>query len=222
MLSDRLGHGLDKFAAPFVCVLANWGITPNNLTVAGALTNVVAAAALVFGHFRIGGILILLGGSFDLLDGALARKIGLQSEFGAVLDSTFDRYSDVLPIFGLMLFYSGWSESGPLRFTGMLLCGIVILGTLLVPYVRARAENFIERCHVGIAERAERVIIFAGGLILDADIVALWILAIMTHFTVIQRLWYVKTQLKKERETEHNPGGQNSSQLSATELKIKI
>ncbi len=222
MLSNKLGHRLDKIAAPFVKVLARAGVTPNNLTIAGALTNVVAAGALVFGHFRVGGVLILLGGTFDLLDGALARSVKLQSPFGAVLDSTLDRYSDVLPILGLMLYYSGWTGNAPLRFGGMILCGIVILGSLLVPYVRARAENVIEQCGVGLGERAERVLIFAAGLIFDADIIALWILAILTHTTVIHRLWYVRAQLKRPKETGKSADEQNSHRFTVSEVKSKI
>jgi phosphatidylglycerophosphate synthase len=99
---------------------------------------------------------------------------------------------------------------------------VVILGSLLVPYVRARAENFIERCDVGVAERAERVIILAGGLVLDADIAALWILAILTHLTVLQRLWYVNKQLKKEGETEDRVKRNNENHFVASDVKSKI
>jgi CDP-diacylglycerol--glycerol-3-phosphate 3-phosphatidyltransferase len=222
MLSNKLSHRLDKQIAPFVRLLARFGVTANMLTVAGAITNAVAAATLVYGHFAVGGVLVLLGGTCDLLDGALARKTGQQSRFGAVLDSTLDRYSDVLPILGLMLYYSGWSENSVLRFGGMTLCGIVILGSLLVPYVRARAETIIEHCDVGIAERAERVLIFAAGLILNFDIPALWILAIITHATVIQRLWYVRAQLKKENQSEHGAGRPNKEEFAPSDYKGKL
>jgi phosphatidylglycerophosphate synthase len=222
MLSKKLNHNLDKALSPIARALARGGATPNNLTVAGALVSAVAAASLVFGHFRIGGILIFLGGLFDLLDGAVARNVGQQTRFGAVFDSTLDRYSDALPVFGLMLYYSGWTETGSLRFGGMALCGVVILGSLLIPYVRARAENFIERCDVGIAERAERVVVLAGGLVLDADIAALWILAVLTHLTVLQRLWYVNKQLKKEGETEDRVKRNNQNHFAASDVKSKI
>ncbi|RJP17162.1 MAG: CDP-alcohol phosphatidyltransferase family protein [Candidatus Abyssobacteria bacterium SURF_5] len=222
MLSAKLDHRLDKVVLPVVRLLARAGLTPNNLTIAGALTSAVAAAALLFGHFRIGGILILLGGVFDLLDGALARVVGQQTRFGAVLDSTLDRYSDVLPILGLMLYYSGWTETGPLRLGGMMLCGAVILGSLLVPYVRARAELMIERCDIGIAERAERILILSGGLVIDADIAALWILAILTHFTVFQRLWFVRKQLKQDEEAHNHVERPNQHKLAASDLEGKL
>ncbi len=192
------------------------------LTIGGAITNTVAAIVLAYGHYRVGGVIVLMGGAFDLLDGALARVVGKQSAFGSVLDSTLDRYSDALPLFGLMLYYSGWNPAeGAMRFRDMVLCGVVILGSLMVPYVRAKAESLLQRCDIGLAERAERVIIFAGGLIVNADVAALWILAVLTHFTVIQRLLYVRAHLREGPETlEHaSPKGK---ELTPSDAKSKL
>jgi phosphatidylglycerophosphate synthase len=222
MISKLLNHRLDSAILPVSRFLGWLGVTPNSMTVAGAVTSAIAAVTLTFGHFRVGGVLVLLGGLFDLLDGALARNVGQQSEFGAVLDSTLDRYSDILPILGLMLFYSGWTRNSSLQFGGMILCGVVILGSLLVPYVRARAERFIEKCNVGVAERAERLIIFAGGLILNADILALWILAILTHLTVFHRLWYARVQLRREDESADHVQRPDGTKLVASDVKSKI
>lgn len=206
--------------APLARGLAALGVSPNMLTVAGAVTNLVAAFTLLYGHFVVGGVFVLMGGLCDLLDGALARVVGRQSRFGGVLDSTLDRYSDVLPILGLSLYYSGWHPPGEMRFGGMALCGVAILGSLLVPYVRARAERFVEKCDVGIAERAERVIIFAGGLIIGVEVWALWALAILTHLTVIQRLLYVRAQLRQESDASSStpPEGE---ELTASDAKSK-
>ena len=200
MLSSKLNHKLDKPLGPLVRCLAGFGISPNMLSVAGAVMNVIAAAALIYGHLRSGSALIVVGGICDLLDGALARVTGKQSQFGSVVDSTLDRYSDGLPVLGLLLHYSGW-VSGTTRFGAMTLCSIVILGTFLVPYVRAKAESIGKRCDVGLAERAERIIILAGGLMIGAEIVSLWVLAVLTHLTVIQRLLHVSSQLGGESET---------------------
>jgi CDP-diacylglycerol--glycerol-3-phosphate 3-phosphatidyltransferase len=197
VLSSKLNHKFDKYLGPAVRGLARLGISPNMLTVAGAATNLVAAVALLYGYFRAGGILVILGGLCDLLDGALARTDGRQTRFGEVLDSTLDRYSDIVPIFGLLLYYSGWRNDGESRLGYMALCGVVILGSLLVPYVRARAESLVA-CNVGTAERAERVIIFAAGLIFLQILWALVILAILTHVTVIQRLLYVRARLTQK------------------------
>ncbi len=206
---------------PFVRALAGFGITPNMLTVSGVITNAVAGVTLVYGHFRVGGVLILLGGLCDLLDGALARTMHKQSSFGKVLDSTFDRYSDTLPILGLMLFYSGWSDFGHLEFGGMILCGLFVLGSLLIPYVRAKAESLGQDCDVGLAGRAERVIIFAIGLITNADIVALWILAVITHLTVLHRLLHVRSAIMEETESAKLVEGE-SEELPASDVKTKL
>jgi CDP-diacylglycerol--glycerol-3-phosphate 3-phosphatidyltransferase len=200
MLSNKLKHRLDKPLTPLIRFLAAFGVSPNMLTVAGAIMNIAAAVMLVYGHLLIGGILVLIGGMFDLLDGALARVVSKQSRFGTILDSTLDRYSDAAPILGLLLHYSGWSPYFAIEPANMVLCGVVMIGSLLVPYVRARAESQGQVCDMGFAERAERVIIFAGGLILGIEVAALWALAILTHFTVIQRLLFVHAQLREGQE----------------------
>ncbi|MBI5118586.1 CDP-alcohol phosphatidyltransferase family protein [Candidatus Poribacteria bacterium] len=222
MLSSKLGHRLDKPLAPVARWLAGLGVSPNMLTVAGAIPNVVAAVVLAYGHYRVGGVIVLMGGAFDLLDGAVARVVGKQTRFGSILDSTLDRYSDALPIFGLMLYYSGWNPpEGRMRFGDMILCAAVVLGSLLVPYVRARAESLLQRCDIGLAERAERVIIFAVGLIINADVAALWILAVLTHLTVLQRLLYVRAHLHEApEELEH--AGSKGKKLKPSNAKSNL
>jgi phosphatidylglycerophosphate synthase len=221
MLSSKLNHRLDKPLAPIVRGLDRLGISPNMLTVAGAIMNLFATVMVVYGHFRVGGVLVIIGGLFDLLDGALARVVGKKSQFGSVLDSTLDRYSDILPLFGILLYYSGWVQSADIRFGDMVLCGVVILGSLLVPYVRARAEVLVECCDVGLAERAERVIIFAGGLLINADVAALWILAVLTHLTVLQRLLYVRVQLRAEPDVPR-PARPEGEELTTSDAKGEL
>lgn len=218
MLSSKLNYQLDRYLAPFVRLLAGFGISPNMLTIAGATANLIAAAVLAYGYLPVGGVLVIIGGLCDLLDGALARVEAKKTRFGEVLDSTLDRYSDMTPIFGLLLYYSGWRHTGEARLAHMILCGVVILGSFLVPYVRARAESLVA-CNVGIAERAERVIIFAGGLILQRELWALGILAILTHLTVIQRLVHVRNQLAR-RLADFKPA--NVEQLTTSDAKSKL
>jgi CDP-diacylglycerol--glycerol-3-phosphate 3-phosphatidyltransferase len=158
---------------------------------------------------------------FDLLDGALARVTDRQTRFGTVLDATLDRYSDAAPLLGLLLHYSGWSLYYAMRPGNMILCGVAMIGSLLVPYVRARAESQGQDCEVGFAERAERVIIFAGGLILGIETAALWTLAILTNITVIQRLLYVRAQLREEDEAER-PAQPDGKKLITRDAKGDI
>lgn len=218
MLSNKLKHKLDRPLAPFVRFLAGFGISPNMLTVAGMIINVAAAMMLFYGHLLLGGVLVLIGGLFDLFDGALARVVGKQSRLGIILDATLDRYSDTVPILGLLLHYSGWSPYYNIKPMNMALCGLLMIGSLMVPYVRARAESQGLRCEIGLAERAERVIIFAGGLILGIEVAVIWILTILTHLTVIQRLLYVNSQSQEEQETFRS-APRDSEELAVPEVK---
>jgi len=198
MLSRKLGHKLDKPLAPVVRSLADLGISPNMLTVAGLIMSAAAGVILALDSLVLGGVLVLVGGLFDLFDGMLARVANRQTRFGEVYDSTLDRYSDILPIFGLMLHYSGWHASAAPRFALMTLCCVAVAGTILVSYVRARAEPLVGRCDVGFAERAERVILFGGGLIIGVEVAALLALAVLTHVTLAQRLLYVRHCLQED------------------------
>jgi phosphatidylglycerophosphate synthase len=218
MLSNKLKHRLDRPLTPFVRFLAGFGISPNMLTVAGMIMNIAAAMMLVYGHLLLGGVLVLMGGLFDLFDGALARVVGKQSRLGTLLDATLDRYSDTAPILGLLLHYSGWSLYYSIKPANMAICGLLMIGSLLVPYVRARAESQGLHCEVGLAERAERVIIFAGGLILGIEVAAIWILTILTHLTVIQRLIHVRAQFQKEQEI-FQPAPPDSEELIVPNVK---
>ncbi len=173
--------------------LARTGVTPNGLTLIGFFLNVIVAAFLAGGFLRLGGVLLLLAGAFDTLDGALARVTGLSSRFGAFLDSTLDRYSEAILLFGLS--FEGMQRGDR---TVVLLAFAVIIGSLMVSYCRARAEGLNLDCEVGIAPRPERVLILGLGLIVGLEIVALAILAVITHVTAVQRILHVRAATRRE------------------------
>ena len=166
--------------------LARTGVTPDGLTLIGFFLNVVVAAVLATGSLRLGGVLLLLAGAFDTLDGALARVTDSSSRFGAFLDSSLDRYSESVLLGGL-LFEASRRGDGLVE----LLAFVVVVGSLMVSYCRARAEGLGLDCEVGFAPRPERVVILGVGLILGLEVIALAILAVLTHFTAIQRILYV-------------------------------
>jgi phosphatidylglycerophosphate synthase len=139
---------------------------------------------------RLGGILILLSGGFDLLDGIVARTTGKVTAFGAFLDSVLDRYSDAALFIGIGIYLS----ENPLN---ILLLSLTFIGTFLISYVRARAEGLGLTCNVGLMERPERIILLAIGGIFDILIPVLWILFVFTHFTVLQRIYHVWKTVKK-------------------------
>jgi CDP-diacylglycerol--glycerol-3-phosphate 3-phosphatidyltransferase len=154
--------------------------------------NIVAAYVIATGHFLLGGVLILGSGLFDLLDGALARFTKRTTKFGAVLDSTVDRVSEAATLCGLLIWYVA-KEGATLEIVLIL---AVLIGSFLVSYVRARAEGLGWQCQVGLFTRAERVIVLAGGLLINQIFVALCILAVFVFVTVVQRLVYLWKQEK--------------------------
>ena len=189
-------QALAKSVNPVANTLVKMKVTPDAVTWAGAIGNlVVSAAFLVHGHFLIGGILIALLSLSDLLDGTMARLTGTQSAWGAFLDSTLDRVSDAAVIGALIYFYAeaNTSSDNVTMIAGMI---ALVMGQL-TSYARARAEGLGIECKVGIAERAERSIILLTGIIvtglgLNIMPACLWLLATLGTITVGQRIGHVR------------------------------
>jgi CDP-diacylglycerol--glycerol-3-phosphate 3-phosphatidyltransferase len=175
-----------RITTPFLTVLSRSRIKPNTLTWAGLVVSFVSAYAIATGHLVIAGILVLISGLFDILDGALARATAQSTRFGAMLDSTFDRLADAALLFGVALLYLRTGE-----WVNIVLAFLALVGSFLTSYTRARAEGLGIACPVGLFTRAERVIILALGLLLDQVLIALAVLTGLAFFTVGQRLVYV-------------------------------
>lgn len=171
---------------PFASALVRLGVTPNMITIVGFLLNVVVAWVIATGNLLVGGILVLLVGLFDMLDGAVARVGGRVTTFGGFLDSTLDRYSEALVLFGVLVVYTTAGQT-----TEVFLVYAVIVGSIMVSYARARAEGLGLNCEVGWLPRPERIALIGFGLILNQMTVVLWILAILTNFTAVQRIVHV-------------------------------
>ena len=194
-------HSLSNLIAePIARFVARSGITPNMLTWLGLLLNIGVAAVLAWGYLFVGGFLVLAAGAFDLLDGAVARVTGRTSKFGALLDSTVDRFSEAALLFGLLVYYAMQNHV-----QGTLVVFLALVGSFAVSYVRARAEGLGLQCGVGWFTRPERVVLLALGLILSplpfVLLAALWILAVMANFTAAQRIYYVWKQTCKTSGT---------------------
>lgn len=192
---SEISEQAHRLTEPAARVIAKTGITPNALTIIGLLLNVGVAWVLSKGpeYFLLGGFLILIVGAFDLLDGALARVTGRITRFGGLLDSTLDRYSEAVLLFGLLWFYA-WQQ-GTLE---VILIFATIVGSMLISYVRARAEGMGLDCHVGIMRRTIRILTLAFGLLINQVTIILWILAVLTNLTAAQRLFYVWRWTRKE------------------------
>lgn len=176
-----------------VAPLARAGVTPNGLTLFGLFLNIVAGAVLATGALIPGGICVLIAGASDLFDGALARVTNQNTKFGAFLDSTLDRYSEAVVLLGVQAALLRSTEPAWMIWTGVLLCYVFAIGSLMVSYTRARAEGLGLRCEVGLLQRPERIAILGIGLLLPLP----WLLAVLaalgllTQFTVLQRIIHV-------------------------------
>ena len=175
---------------PAVRFLARISITPSIITWFGFLLAVGAAALIVTGHLFAAGFVVLFAGFFDMLDGALARYTNQTTCFGAVLDSTLDRLSEAVLLIGILLYVGNQS------LVAVLLVFFALFGSLLVSYIRARAEALDLECQVGLFTRAERVIVLALGLLLNQIVIALAIIVVFSFFTFGQRLIYVWQQTR--------------------------
>jgi CDP-diacylglycerol---glycerol-3-phosphate 3-phosphatidyltransferase len=193
------------FTDPIVDGLARAGVTPNMLTVAGVAGNLVAAVLAARGEFVPAGLLVLAASSLDMLDGALARATGKATDFGSVFDSVMDRVSEAAVLFGLLVYFGdiGRTEDQQLAF-------IAVVSSLLVSYIRARAEIVGVTLREGLFSRAPRVLVLSAGLILEPywDVwessvhIMLWVLAIMSTFTAAQRLVLVWMKTRGEDRNE--------------------
>ncbi len=174
---------------PVIRPLAAIGVTPNMLTVLGLLGNIGAAALVAEGHFVVAGIVVLVASALDMFDGALARATGQATPFGSAFDATVDRISEAAVLFGLLVYFS--DRGGR---TEELLIFVAVVGSLLVSYVRARAEIINVTMREGAFTRFERVLLMGVGLIAQGiageNVLTpvLWVLAVLASFTALQRL----------------------------------
>jgi CDP-diacylglycerol--glycerol-3-phosphate 3-phosphatidyltransferase len=187
VISERIGNMIRGQILGVGRFLADLGLTANMLTVLGLVLNGIVAIIIATGHEVIGGTLLLVASAFDMLDGAVARATGTTSKFGGFLDSTLDRYSEVVVYLGVLVLMLDSDDAK----TGAILVLISATGALLISYARARAEAAGYSASVGLVARPERVILLGICLIIGQPLWALWILAIATHLTAATRIIHV-------------------------------
>ena len=198
-VSAKLGTLLSPILDALVRALAH--VSADVLTMTGLLLNGVAAACFALSGgpsfvspalLRLGGVIALVAAIFDMLDGRVARARGRGTAFGAFLDSTMDRYSDMLLYLGLLILYARLERTGL-----MVLVWVAAFGSFMTSYARARAESLIPRCPVGLMERPERVVLVIAGAVLNKMVAVLWIIALLSNVTAIQRIVYTYVELKR-------------------------
>jgi len=193
-IREFFGVQLRRSFTPMVLALRRLRITPNQVTITGTVLNLAAAVLVIFDHLIYAGIVFLVAGCFDMLDGALARLAQKVTPFGAFLDSTLDRVSEgvVFAAIGYLMAVEGRSiEVG--------LVVLALLGSILVSYTRARAEALGVECKVGLMSRPERVILIAIGLFFDVLPYVIYIMLALTVFTVFQRVIHTYRQLREQQ-----------------------
>lgn len=185
--SDYLRLWFKWFLDPLGGFFNRLGLTPNMMTMLGLIGNTVGAYYLARGEMLTGGLLVLIMTPIDALDGTMARLRGEPSDFGAFVDSVTDRYSEMI-IYGGLLYYF-LSQGDPVG--GMLVFGAAA-GSVLVSYVKARAEGLGFEARVGLLTRVERYLVLAPALVLNQLFIGLGIIALFANLTALQRIWYVR------------------------------
>jgi CDP-diacylglycerol--glycerol-3-phosphate 3-phosphatidyltransferase len=184
-----------RIAPPLARLLARTPLSPNAITWTGFIITAIAAVLIVTGHNLAAGIVVLVAGLFDMLDGALARLTGKVTGFGAVLDSTLDRLSEAMLLLAMLFIFAREQQAA-----WSVLTGAALLGSLMVSYVRARIEGLGVTCKTGLFTRPERVVLLALGLLLSRFsyvlVAAVGLLALFSFITVVERLVFAWRHLK--------------------------
>ena len=194
VFTSRLQEWVRAGARRVVPALHALRLTPNILTMVGLCICAGSAVLIALGFLIPGGLLLLFASGFDILDGALARVTGREQRYGAFLDSTVDRYAEAITYIALLAYFifHGHHTLEPM------LIIFALTGSLLVSYVRARAQSLGFNGDGGWLARPERVVITVIGLVITPLLIwALWILAVLTNFTAIQRIWVVWQQARR-------------------------
>jgi CDP-diacylglycerol---glycerol-3-phosphate 3-phosphatidyltransferase len=197
---DRVGTTAEEISTVVRNRLIESRLTPNAISMVGLALNLAAAALVWQEYFFLAGVAFIVGSVMDTLDGRYARISGKGTLFGAFLDSTLDRIEEGIVLIAVTAYFAEQGEE-----FAAAMCVVVVLGSLMVSYTRARAEAIGVECKVGVATRPVRVVILSVGLvfakgagILDVELLApaIYVMAGLTALTVVQRVWHVRNALK--------------------------
>ena len=175
-----------------VCIALR--IHPNVLTFVGVLINVAAAWQLAYGRFVTAGFIMIVANIFDFIDGKVARETHAESKFGGFWDSVIDRFSDIALFIGLIYLYSSLRRTDYVMITAL-----AMMFAIMTSYTRARAESLIAKCKVGFMERPERIVLFMIGAFTNRMAAVMWVIGVLSVFTVADRIIYTYRELKDAR-----------------------
>jgi len=203
MISPKLKGIFTHLTVPVAKALVSLGITANMITIAGFFMNVVTGIFLAYGRLLTGGILVIVSGCFDMIDGAIARIRGTDDSSGALLDSVIDRYSEAAIFLGIAAYF--YNQESAYGIYGILFAFATMIGSFLVSYVRARAEGLDVECKVGLMQRTERLVLLSIGIIIQStlkvkdDLILVAVLALLTASTNITALHRLIHSFRKLR-----------------------
>lgn len=205
MLGGYIGEASQRILDAIVRLLARLNPNPNLLSVIGLGINVLAALLYGYGQFFYAGLVMIFANIFDLLDGRVARLTGRVTKFGAFLDSSLDRLSDMLVFLGIIIFYSRDTEYHSTLYAA--LTGAALIGSVMVSYTSARAESLIPKCDVGFLRRPERVVLLIIGSLtvwpessspfLNKMPATIWLMTVLSYWTFAQRLFHTWRQIRE-------------------------
>src|SRR5712664_2207395 len=201
-LTSYIGLVCGKIIDLIVRALALSRIHPNVLTFLGLLINIGAAFLLAQGRFQAAALVVIGAGLFDMVDGRVARETNRVTRFGGFFESVLDRYSDLALLMGLLVYYATIN-----RFFYIVLTAIVMTGSVMVSYTRARAENTIPSCKVGFMERPERVVLVIIGALFLRMAQVLWVIAVLSNLTVVHRTIFTWQETKRLEEAQLKAAG---------------
>jgi len=196
-LTDLLRARFKGILDPIASFLNRLGLMPNTITMLGLAGNVLGAYFLAVGKIPLGGLLVLAMGPIDALDGTMARLRGEPSNFGGFVDSVTDRYSELVIYGGLLIHFLSQGNT-----LACLLTFFAASGSVLVSYVKSRAETQGFECKIGILTRVERYLVLAPLLVFNQPMLALWIIAVLANLTALQRIYHVRQQAHKAPKRE--------------------
>ena len=213
-VTHHIGTAATYILDLIVKVLIRARVHPNLLTSIGLVINGVAAWLFARGEFFSAGIVVILGAAFDLLDGPVARKSNQVTRFGGFFDSVLDRYSDLIVLMGLLVYYADVD-----RFFYIILTAVVMTGCVLTSYTRARAENTIASCQVGFLERPERTVLIIIGALSNHMAPVLWVIAILSNITVVHRIAHTLRETRQLDEADKAAESETAKSGASTETQ---
>jgi CDP-diacylglycerol--glycerol-3-phosphate 3-phosphatidyltransferase len=210
MVGGYIGEVCQRGLDSLVRQLARLNPNPNFLSVIGLSINIFAALLYGYGQFFYAGLVMIFANIFDMLDGRVARLTGRVTKFGAFLDSSLDRLSDMVVFLGIIIFYSRDTEYHSTLYAA--LTGAALIGSVMVSYTSARAESLIPKCDVGFLRRPERVVLLILGSLtvwpesshplLNKMPATIWLMAVLSYWTFLHRLYHTWRQIREMESRE--------------------